>query len=162
MKNYIFILLIALFSCDILDDIKSDPCDATILKGTDQFNVSSSRVYGEVNLVSTTFAATAIQYRYTYTKLRCGGGATQYYSSGVTTKSTKNLLKIQFEHVVSCATQLRNQKDEILVEFTCHELDSNGDIIRSEIATDKFTYWDLDHAVHNGNAIIVPFFAITF
>jgi len=156
----IFIAFIFL-GCEELG-IKPDGCDSSVLKTQYRITANSNEIVGEVSINQTKYSPHQLQYKVTYTKVRCGGKTTTYYSSPMYSINAKMLAKTEFSRPVSCSTEYRNSEDYILVEFTAHLVDISGNILASKIATNKYTYNDVDHAAHNGSMNLVPNFIIKF
>lgn len=164
MKNTIFrlcisaFIFISFFGCEEIG-LKKDPCDDSILKTEYRFNATSNLVVGKIIMNSA--KAHELQYNITYTKIRCGGKTTTYYSTPMYTQNA-NIVSYEFEQIVNCSTEFRNTEDEIIVELTVHLRNESGGILETKTATDLYTYNDLNHSVSNGSVNIVPVLNISF
>ncbi len=165
MKNTFIRLVITMFISVMIfgcDALKPDACDGTDLKSEYQVTVTSNQFAFLVKISNTKYSADKLDYKISYTKVRCGGNTTNYYTSPMYSTSAKNLESLEGSRAVSCSTNFRNLEDYLLVEMTCYLLDSGGNILTSKVESVKYEYDDVDKAAHNGVTNVVPYFSFTF
>ena len=153
---FIFVMILG---CDAL---KPDGCDVTDLKSEYQVTVTSNQFAYLVKISNTKYNADKLNYKISYTKVRCGGNTTNYYTSPMYSTNAKNLESTEGSGVVSCSTDFRNSNDYLLVEMTCYLLDIEGNILISKAESVKYDYDDVDKAAHNGVTNVVPYFSFAF
>ncbi len=154
---FIFVMILG---CDVL---KPDACDGTELKSEYQVTVTSNQFAIKIILNPTKYpAAYTLNYKVSYTKVRCGGNTTTYYTSPIYNKNASGLLSTETSKAVSCSTDFRNSEDYLLVEMTCYILDREGNELISGGENVKYEYGDVDKAAHNGVTNVVPYFEFAF
>lgn len=142
--------------------IKPDGCDSTDLKSEYQVTVTSNQFAYLVRIDNNKYNANRLNYKVSYTKVRCGGNTTNFYTSAMNSTNANDLSKLEGSAAVSCSTDFRNSEDYLLVEMTCYLIDIGGNTLATKTESVKYAYQDVDKAAHNGVTNVVPYFSIVF